>query len=598
MSNGGLGGLVPSPILAPELPIRPETVEAVKPVLPPRPGENEIKKFERLPPPRIQSQPNIPRKQDLLKPKSLTISSGGASFPPPPKRGNNAIINPPNIKDVAALSHSLDASSHTEHDAEDDSSEAELANEKPPPSISSYPDSSRANRRPPYIQGRQVPLSTNMSIKHVAVSGPYLAVSSSDLTRVYNLKKEYSSSPIWTYVHPHSNNDGYKVTAIEFKPCRDINSEGSWLWVGTDKGALMEFDLLSEKHYGPAEKRGNVHTSAVNAILRCRQSLWTLDEGGKCQVWTAPEDGTGEISMGNTPRTFRVGSKWSVAFVAGWRLWVGQARQVQVYSPLMINGDAFNVTQRPIPFPQGKSAGVITCGTTLPANKDLVFLGHDDGKVSIYSQTQLCCIDVVPINIYNIGTLVGVGSVLWAGFRTGMIYVYDTSCTPWRVCKDWDAHHKMKITHLMADGTSLWRAGVGMVISVGEDGGLKLWDALLMDDWLGTRTHYASVPTCLLFWTYSGLTRTEDEMEKREVEYCTFRDLNIVLCTWNIGASKPSDLARGNPPENFLENVLRSMDSPDLIVFGFQELVDLEDKRLTARTPNALRSLILRISVE
>jgi hypothetical protein len=70
-----------------------------------------------------------------------------------------------------------------------------------------------------------------------------------------------------------------------------------------------------------------------------------------------------------------------------------------------------------------------------------------------------------------------------------MIYVYDVSSgTPWRVCKDWDAHHKMKITHLVADGTALWRAGVGMVISVGEDGGVKLWDALLMDDWLGITT--------------------------------------------------------------------------------------------------------------
>lgn len=72
-------------------------------------------------------------------------------------------------------------------------------------------------------------------------------------------------------------------------------------------------------------------------------------------------------------------------------------------------------------------------------------------------------------------------------------------------------------------------------------------------------------------------------MQKREVEYCSFRDVNIVLCTWNVGASRPSDLGRGNLPEhNFLENVLGSMDSPDIIVFGFQELVDLENKRLTA----------------
>ena len=67
------------------------------------------------------------------------------------------------------------------------------------------------------------------------------------------------------------------------------------------------------------------------------------------------------------------------------------------------------------------------------------------------------------------------------------------------------------------------------------------------------------------------------------MKYCSFRDVNIVLCTWNAGASRPSDLNRGSPPEqNFLENVIRSMQSPDIIVFGFQELVDLEDKTLTA----------------
>lgn len=322
-----------------------------------------------------------------------------------------------------------------------------------------------------------------MSIKHVCVSGPYIAVSSSDLTRVFNLKKDVGSSCIWSYAHPHSN-DGYKVTSMEFKPCRDVNSEGSWLWIGTDKGGLMEFDLLSGSH-GPAEKRGNVHTSSVNAILRCRLSLWSIDESGKVQVWTTPEDGVGEISMTNSPKTFRVVPRWTVGFVAGCRLWLGQGRQVQVYSPLLLNGDAFNVTQRPIALPSGKTAGVVTCGTTLSTDKDRVFVGHDDGKVSIYSQKTLTCLDVVPINIYNIATLAGVGEYLWAGFRTGMIYVYDTSNTPWRVCKDWEAHHKMKITHLMSDQTTLWRAGVGIVISVGEEGMVRLWDALLMDDWLG-----------------------------------------------------------------------------------------------------------------
>lgn len=375
-------------------------------------------------------------------------------------------------------------------------------------------------------------------------------------------------------MHPHSKGEeGYKVSAMEFKPARDVNGDGSWLWIGTDKGGLMEFDLLAEGH-GPVERRGNVHTSSVNAILRCRQSLWTIDESGKVQVWSPPEDTDGEISMSNTPRTFRVTPRWSVALVAGWRLWLGTGRAVQVYSPLLLYGDSFNVTPRPIALPAGKTAGVITCGTTLPSDKDRVFLGHDDGKVTIYSQRGLTCLDVVPINIYNIVTLCGVGEFLWAGFRTGMIYVYDTSVVPWRVCKDWDAHHKMKITYLLADQSSLWRAGVGMVISMGEDGAMKIWDALLMDDWLGISSSLSI-----------GLMNVENEMQKREMEYCSFREINVVVCTWNAGASRPSDLGRGNLPEhNFLENVLRSMDNPDIIVFGFQELIDLENKKLTAST--------------
>jgi len=80
-------------------------------------------------------------------------------------------------------------------------------------------------------------------------------------------------------------------------------------------------------------------------------------------------------------------------------------------------------------------------------------------------------------------------------------------------------------------------------------------------------------------------------MQKREVEYCSFRELKIVVCTWNAGASRPSDLSRGTRPEdNFLGNVLHSVDSPDIIVFGFQELVDLEDKKMTASTSLTLQN--------
>ena len=349
-------GLQPPIQLAPELPQRPTSppeLDITRPILPPRPTEIDMKKqFERPPPSRIHVTQNVRVKQEIAKPLKNALTP----FPPPPKRNNSSTNNsilkdkeislpsrPNSTSNLASMQAPPDASSGTEIDIDASSSETEIA-EKPPPSISAYPDASRANRRPPLIPGRQTHLSTNMSVKHVCVAGPFLAVSSSDFTRVFNLKKDSGSTNIWSYMHPHSN-DGYKVTSMEFKPCRDVNSEGSWLWIGTDKGGLMEFDLLSDIH-GPVEKRGNVHTSSVNAILRCRQSLWTLDESGKCQVWTSSEDG-GEISMGNSPRTFRVISRWNVAIVAGWRLWLSQGRQVQVYSPLQLYGDSFQCDTTP-----------------------------------------------------------------------------------------------------------------------------------------------------------------------------------------------------------------------------------------------------------
>ena len=52
--------------------------------------------------------------------------------------------------------------------------------------------------------------------------------------------------------------------------------------------------------------------------------------------------------------------------------------------------------------------------------------------------------------------------------------------------------------------------------------------------------------------------------------------------TWNAGAAKPSELKFRERESNFLRELLDLPESPDIIVFGLQELVDLEDKKLTA----------------
>ena len=75
---------------------------------------------------------------------------------------------------------------------------------------------------------------------------------------------------------------------------------------------------------------------------------------------------------------------------------------------------------------------------------------------------------------------------------------------------------------------------------------------------------------------------TESEMHSRHADYCTFRNISALVTTWNAGASVPNSLQRSGAEDTFFEELARHNDAPDVLVFGFQELVDLEDTKLTA----------------
>lgn len=67
-------------------------------------------------------------------------------------------------------------------------------------------------------------------------------------------------------------------------------------------------------------------------------------------------------------------------------------------------------------------------------------------------------------------------------------------------------------------------------------------------------------------------------MQTHAAEYCTFHDMSALVVTWNAGACKPTDLQE----HEFFQALLQSGNAPDLISFGLQEIVDLENKKLTA----------------
>ncbi|KAK3096407.1 hypothetical protein LTR53_019239, partial [Teratosphaeriaceae sp. CCFEE 6253] len=114
-------------------------------------------------------------------------------------------------------------------------------------------------------------------------------------------------------------------------------------------------------------------------------------------------------------------------------------KEIRVLNPGGRDDTEFQVLQTPLSQP---GTGDVTSGAMLSSDIDLIYFGHSDGKVSVYNRGDYSCTAVLSISLYKISSLVGVGGYLWAGYNTGMVYVYDTSTTPWKVIKDWEAHEK------------------------------------------------------------------------------------------------------------------------------------------------------------
>ena len=74
----------------------------------------------------------------------------------------------------------------------------------------------------------------------------------------------------------------------------------------------------------------------------------------------------------------------------------------------------------------------------------------------------------------------------------------------------------------------------------------------------------------------------ENDVQDHNSDYCSFREIKAVVVTWNVGAATPADVRYAENGSDFFNEVLQTHEPSDLLVFGFQELVDLEDKTLTA----------------
>lgn len=348
-----------------------------------------------------------------------------------------------------------------------------------------------------------------------------------------------------------------KCLSVVFRPGRSHNDEGRFLWLGMSTGDIHEVNIRTQSIVNTRSPS----RYSIMKLYRHKREIWSLDEEGRILVW--PPDETGAPNMQYSPIVShdRVANPRAHTFsiVVDDLLWFATGKEVRIYDPVSQDGH-FHMLDTPLTYHTGE----ITSGTITNEGGRIIYLGQSDGKVTIYSMETLACLGIVNVTPYKLQSMAVVGDHLWVGYRTGMIYVYDTKTNPWTERKSWLAHSEA-MNGFELDPSSILSANRLQVISLGADNLIRAWDGMLEDDWL------------------------ENRMQERDVEYAQFRELTAAVVTWNAGATTPSML---RDDDSFIRDAVHPEHPPDIVVFGFQELVDLENKTITASMCTCLSGII------
>ena len=474
----------------------------------------------------------------------------------------------------------------------------------PGPSPTELPDVSRANRRAPTFKP-DCTTSARSMFQCFALCGHTVATGSGDKVKVYRVGE--LATGMGEKLCTVGDNPGgkeLKLTALEFRPPNhglppkpavgvrshgETADEGRYLWCGTRDGHLWELDVAEAQ---VVYSRTNVHTVPIHLLRRVGNKMISMDEGGKISIWLPsndPDPSVAGLRLSNQPQTQRIAfEKGSHAMVLGQQLWVStgpassrnskevsKGPKIRIYNPFA-DDKPFNATSKAVGIPGDMALGVgaVTGGTIIPTKPDLVYLGHDSGHVSVWSRQTYECISVQRLGPHGVTALAGVIKYLWAANRTGSISVFDTSSVPWRAIKIWPAH-KEPVISIRVDEHGIQKARRLQVASAGLDATVHVWDGALSFDWL------------------------QLEQSKRETEFCSYRNIKLLNVTFNIDAANPIALESSAENMDVFPSMLRNACQvggdpkaggvaadrpPDVIVFGFQELIDLESKKLTAKS--------------
>lgn len=458
-----------------------EDIES-RPALPPRDGlsGSQSRPIERNPdlPPRPSV--DLPsRSPKIHSSHRLPMQEINTQFAPPPRRQSSIISgksasNTPQTPKIRQVSSHTTSHAMLNQPSQNDTNDSEDEGYPDEPSVSrtDYPDSSQVNRRPPVFKTGPLSISTRYDTREFDVCGKHVCTTGY-ITRVWDLTTGEQ-------IMSTSHGETVKAHSVAFKPGTGLGDEGTCLWVGTSAGELHEIDINTQSIVA---SRSYPSRREVIKIYRHKKEMWTLDDEGNLLLWPPDETGVPNLQYSYDHPPDRVARGHTFSMVVGDDLWLATGKEVRVYRP-NARGDDFHALKKPL---GANHTGEVTSGSHTTKNGGRVYLGHADGKVTVYSSVDYTCLASVNVSVYKINSLRMVGDYLWAAYKTGMIYVYDVSTSPWIVKKDWHAHGS-PVCGLVLDPSSLWVMNRLQVVSLGTDNFLRLWDGMLEDDWLGEWT--------------------------------------------------------------------------------------------------------------
>lgn len=447
--------------------------DTLPPSLPPRPGQvvDDTRALPKLPPRRASSY--ISRATTTAPDKPPALPSRPGATDSGARVSQQLTSEPLKTYDTDSTAEFL-----PKPDPRRFSSPAEKHATLAPTLTSAITNISGFNRRPPTI-----PSSGRSEIQHkgpfksLAISGSYI-VTGMNQTRIWD---STTGDNIRT-IH-HAQGSDARVLSMAFAPTLHPDDDGRYLWTGLQDGQLWCIDIRTGEKITSVS---NAHSHPVTHILRRAQiELWTLDDSGVLQCWSdrSPQgfDDAGALTLNGHARRLRVAQRQSHACVVGDRLWTADARAIEVFNVSADDPGATSLTLRPLSA--GSDVGNITALCVTP-DATRVYVAHDDGKVSMWDPTARVRVGVVSISPYGIAAMAVVtGGVVWAGFNTGMVYIYDTKPEIWTVQKAWKAVQG-PVQALVVDVTGLVREGMERVACV-EAGNVKVYDGLMTEDWIG-----------------------------------------------------------------------------------------------------------------